>query len=110
LSSSNLSTIISSTGELAKPDDNQPILEEQKRLPLVKTAISRWFAVPIAYLFPKAHREEWLGDLYELHQEMIDEEYPHWFINVVDAFRVFVLIGSALKINLTDLISKSGQK
>jgi hypothetical protein len=73
LSSSNLSRIISSTGELEKSDDNQPILEAQKRLPLVKTAISRWLAVPIASLFPKAHSEEWLGDLYESHQEMIDE-------------------------------------
>jgi hypothetical protein len=110
LSSSNLSTIISSTGELEKPDDNQPILEEQKHRPLVKTAISRWVATPIAYLFPKAHREEWLGDLYESHQEMIEEEYPHWLINIVDILRVFVLIGSALKINLIDLISKSGRK
>jgi hypothetical protein len=76
----------------------------------VKTAIIRWFAVPIASLFPKAHREEWLGDLYDLHQGMIDEEYPHWFINARDIFSVFILIGSALKINLIDLISKSGRK
>ena len=76
----------------------------------MKTLISRWVAVPIAYLFPKAHREEWLGDLHESHQEMIDEEYPRWLINVVDILRVFVLIGSALKINLTDLITKLGRK
>jgi hypothetical protein len=60
-------------------------------------------------LFSKDRREEWLGDLYESHQEMINEEYPHWLINVVDVLRVLVLIGSALKISFADLI-KLGRK
>jgi hypothetical protein len=109
LSSSKLSIKISSTGDLEKLEQAKPILEQQKYHSPVKTFTSRWLASPVAYLFPKAYREEWLGDLYELHQKMIDEGYPRWSINVEDVLLVLVLIGSALKINFADLI-KLGRK
>jgi hypothetical protein len=109
LSSFKLSTKISSIGDLEKLEHAKPTLEEQEYHPPVKTFISRWFAVPIAYLFTKDYREEWLGDLYELNKKMIDEGYPRWSINVEDVLLVLVLIGSALKINFADLI-KLGRK
>jgi hypothetical protein len=108
-SSSKLSIKISSIGDLEKLEQAKPTLEEQEYHPPVKTWISRWLAFPIVSLFSKDRREEWLGDLYESHQEMINEEYPHWSINVEDVLLVLVLIGSALKINFADLI-KLGRK
>jgi hypothetical protein len=68
----------------------------------LETPISRWVVFPLVCLLPRDRREEWLGDLYELHQEMLRKKYPRWFVNVVDLCRVLALILSELKIKISD--------
>lgn len=65
---------------------------------------TRWVASPVAYVFPSERREEWLGDLYEINQRMLSENYPTWIINVVNLCRTAVLIISAMQINIQEFI------
>jgi hypothetical protein len=81
-----------------------------KRSDPVETWVSRWIASPVSYLFPEARREEWLGDLYELHREMFRKEYPRWLINLMDLGRTVILIVSAFRIKLSDFFSMSARK
>lgn len=125
LSSFEHSTTTFLTGETEKMENVRQVVSEQecnayllkelsdinkkvKRYdsnPVSETVISKWLAFPLASLLPKDRREEWLGDLYESQQEMINKKYPNWFINIVDILRVIVLIASGLKIKLSDFIS-----
>ncbi len=81
-----------------------PLAKSSHRSYQVDTPISRWIASPVVYLFPKSRREEWLGDLYELHIEMQQKDYPPWIINTIDILRTVILIFSAIKITVADLI------
>jgi hypothetical protein len=69
-----------------------------------ETWVSRWMASPIAYIFPKERREEWLGDLYEVHREMLEKNYPRWLVNCIDVAKIAVLLTSALQIKVMDWI------
>ena len=71
----------------------------------VDTWASRWVAAPIAYLLPEEHREEWLGDLYEVNWQMLNKGYPKLMVNVVNIGRTTILIVSSLQIKLTDLFT-----
>lgn len=70
-----------------------------------ETWVSRWIAAPLAYLFPKERREEWLGDLHEVNFEMLRKGYPRWMVNVVNIGRTVILLMSSLSIKISDLIS-----
>jgi hypothetical protein len=76
----------------------------------VETWASRWVCSPVAYLFPVERREEWLGDLYELNREMLHKGYPLWLVNTINVGRTLILILSAIKIKLSDLISLKVEK
>lgn len=69
-----------------------------------ETWASRWVAAPIGYLLPEARREEWLGDLYEVNQEMIKKGFPLLIVNLINIVRTFILTISALNIQLKDLL------
>ena len=72
-----------------------------------KTWFLRWLATPVAYLFPKADREEWLGDLYEMHYELIEQEhYPYWIVNAITAAKTLILVWSAVEVRVLDLVSR----
>lgn len=66
---------------------------------------TRWIAAPIAHLFPAERREEWLGDLYAENLQLMDENYPRWMINTINIGKTIVLVSSALRIRVSDLIS-----
>ena len=70
----------------------------------VETWASRWVAAPIAYLLPEEHREEWLGDLYEVNWQMLNKGYPKLLVNFVNIGRTTILIVSSLQIKLIDLL------
>ncbi|MDF2387642.1 hypothetical protein JMG10_39725 [Nostoc ellipsosporum NOK] len=80
-------------------------LRKYKKSEPAETWFSRWIASPIAYLFPEERREEWLGDLYEVNQEMLHKGYPRWQVNLNNFLKTLTLIISALKIKLSDLFS-----
>ena len=67
----------------------------------------RWIAYPIACLFPRTKREEWLGDLHEVIFLMKERKYPRFFINLICISLTFVLLLSAIQINLKDLLEYS---
>ncbi len=72
--------------------------------PEYQTWADRWLAYPVICLFPADRREEWLGDLYEVRNDLIDKQYPRWLVNFHIAGRTLILVYSALKISLIDLI------
>ncbi len=76
----------------------------------VEVWATRHIAIPIAYLFPKERREEWLGDLYEGNQELINQGYSQLVINLINTGTTIVLIFSALSIKVSDLISSALQR
>lgn len=78
---------------------------KHKRCVPTETWASRWVAAPLAYLFPKKRREEWLGDLYEANLEMLHDGYPRWMVNLNNFLRTVILLASSLNIKLSDLIS-----
>ncbi len=64
----------------------------------------KWIARPVAVLFPKQKREEWLGDLHEIIDRWQRKyQYPIWFINLMIIVKTFVLILSAIEIRIVDL-------
>lgn len=85
-------------------------LRKYKSFDPAETWISRWLSSPIAYLFPEERREEWLGDLYELHREMLHKKYPWWLINCIDLGRTIILVISALQIKISDFFSPTSQR
>ena len=80
-------------------------LRKYKKFESGETWASRWIASQIAYLFPPERREEWLGDLYEVNREMLHKGYPRWQVNLNNLGKTVILIISALKIKLSDLLS-----
>ena len=80
--------------------EERKYLESEK----VETWASRWVAAPIAYLLPEEHREEWLGDLYEVNWQMLNKGYPKLLVNFVNVGRTTILIVSSLQIKLIDLL------
>ena len=85
-------------------------LRKYKKSHPAETWASRWVASPIACLFPKQTREEWLGDLYELNREMLHKDYPRLMVNIINVGRTAVLVLSALDIKLKDLLSTFSSK
>lgn len=81
--------------------------EERKYVESEKheTWASRWVAAPIAYLLPEEHREEWLGDLYEVNWQMLNKGYPILMVNLVNIGRTTILIVSSLQIKVADLFT-----
>ncbi|MBD2384386.1 hypothetical protein [Cylindrospermum sp. FACHB-282] len=79
-------------------------LRKYKKSEPGETWVSRWIGSPIAYLFPPERREEWLGDLYEVNREMLHKSYPRWQVNLNNLGKTIILIISALKIKLSDLL------
>ena len=78
---------------------------EEPSLPVYETWANRWIAYPIICLFPAERREEWIGDLYEIRNNLLDQDYPRWLVNGVIVARTGLLIASALKVWLIDLIA-----
>lgn len=66
---------------------------------------SKWISYPVILLLSKEMREEWLGDLYEKNQGMLEKGYPLWHINLMNLLWSIFLIMSALKIKISDVIS-----
>lgn len=89
---------------------NKKLLLKHRRFNPTETWSSRWVASPIAYLFPKERREEWLGDLYEVNQELLHKGYPRWLVNLINVARTVILLVSGLQIKLSDLISLGFRK
>ena len=75
-----------------------------------ETWSSRWIAAPTAYLISKEKREEWIGDLNEINEEMVRKEYPRWLINIINVGQTSILVFSALKIKAGDILSVFKQK
>jgi hypothetical protein len=93
-------------GTELEPSESNKALPEGDPPDPAETWSSRWVASPVAYLFPKERREEWLGDLREVSYIMLHQEsYPRWMVNIVVAGRTVVLLASALKIQLSDLLA-----
>lgn len=96
--------------ELAKELERRSGLENRlrkyRKSDPSETWSSRWIAAPVAYLFPKERREEWLGDLMDLHRELQNKDYPAWLITLIDIGTTIRLILSAIEIKLTDLVSQ----
>lgn len=92
------SVLIFSTGNLLSETD----ITTTPSPDTVETWVSRWIYCPIAYLCPKERREEWLGDLYEVNSQMIQQGYPRWLINIVDGGKALVIALSAIQIKITD--------
>jgi hypothetical protein len=67
---------------------------------------TRWIAKPVAYLFPKANREEWIGDLMEQENELIKDGYPRWLVNLISLGKTMILVWSAIEMRVLDLISR----
>ena len=82
-------------------------LRKYKRSDPAETWCSRWVASPIAYLFPKKTREEWLGDLYEVNREMLHKGFPRWQVNLNNVVKTAILVVSSLQIKLSDFISST---
>jgi hypothetical protein len=80
-------------------------LRKYKQSDPAETWASRWVASLIAYLLSEQKREEWLGDLYEVNREMLHKGYSPWIVNLIDVGKSIVLIVSAFKIKLLDIIS-----
>jgi hypothetical protein len=95
---------------LERISDLEKDRRKYKKSDTAETWVSRWIASPIAYLFPRERREEWLGDLYELHREMLHKDYPRWWINLVDLVRTIILIVSAFQIKFSDFFSVGAKK
>ncbi|MEM9008002.1 MAG: hypothetical protein AAGE59_31385 [Cyanobacteria bacterium P01_F01_bin.86] len=71
-----------------------------------ETWVVKWFALPVAYLFPKSDREEWIGDLREMQYELIVENrYPKWVVSAITIMRTFLLVGAAIEIKVLMLVS-----
>lgn len=66
---------------------------------------SKWISYPVILLLSKEMREEWLGDLYEKNQGMLEKGYPLWHINLMNLLWSIFLVMSALKIKISDVIS-----
>jgi hypothetical protein len=90
---------------LEQVSELEKIVSNYKKPNPTETWISRWFAFPIACLFPKERREEWLGDLYEVNLELLHKGYPRWSVNLVNIGLIVILLMSGLSIKLSDLIS-----
>jgi hypothetical protein len=84
---------------------------KQQKQDWIETWVIRWIASPIAYLVPAQRREEWLGDLYEVTWEMrYKKHYPLWFVNMVNLGQSIILIISASKIQILDILKSSIKK
>ena len=71
-----------------------------------ETWVVNWIALPVAYLFPRSEREEWLGDLRETHHELIiDNHYPRWVVSAITVVKTLLLIGTALEVRVLMLVS-----
>jgi hypothetical protein len=90
------------TEELSRPTTH---LQEYHSHKPDETWATRWIATPIAHLFPAERREEWLGDLYESNNILLQQNYPRWLVNIINVVRTGILIVSAIKIKLSDLLS-----
>lgn len=95
---------------LEKASELEKRLRKYKPPDPAETWASKWVASPIAYLFPKERREEWLGDLYEVNREMLHKGYPRWFVSITAIVRTIILIISACKIKLLDFFSIGDRK
>jgi hypothetical protein len=71
-----------------------------------ETWADRWVAYPVSCLFSEDQREEWIGDLYEVRDGLIDRCYPLWLVNLIITGRTLILVVSALKITIMDLLAK----
>jgi hypothetical protein len=71
-----------------------------------ETWADRWVAYPVSCLFSEDQREEWIGDLYEVRDGLIDRRYPLWLVNLIITGRTLILVVSALKITIMDLLAK----
>ncbi|MGK7958065.1 MAG: hypothetical protein AB4063_22840 [Crocosphaera sp.] len=64
---------------------------------------TKWLVIPVILILPKERMEEWLGDLYQSLSLSFDK-YPQWFINGMIILKTGILIISALKIKIRDLL------
>jgi hypothetical protein len=71
-----------------------------------ETWADRWVAYPVSCLFSKDQREEWIGDLYERRNNLINRRYPRWLVNLIITSCTLILVVSALKITVMDLLAK----
>lgn len=95
---------------LEKASELEKRLRKYKQSDSAETWASKWLASPIAYLLPKKRREEWLGDLYEINQEMLHKGYPRLFVSITAIVRTIILIISSCKIKLLDFFSIGDRK
>ena len=65
----------------------------------------KWISYPVILLLSKEMREEWLGDLYEKNEGMLEKGYPGWHINFMNLLWSIFLVMSALEIKISDVIS-----
>lgn len=75
-----------------------------------ETWASRWIVSLVAYLMDARQREEWLGDLLEVHREMILKGRPRWLINIIDVGQVGVHLFSLGLILAKDFLSPGSRK
>lgn len=61
------------------------------------------------YLIPSKRREEVLGDLIETKSDMIEEGHPIWKIRLVLFFHIVIILGTMLKLKITDYGSTNKQ-
>jgi hypothetical protein len=73
------------------------------------TWANRWIATPVAYLCPKERREEWLGDLYEIHQDLSRQKNSRWLVNIIVLGKISLFVISALKIKVSDFFLLLGR-
>jgi hypothetical protein len=78
----------------------------KKSTKVYETWADRWVAYPVSCLFSEDQREEWMGDLYEVRDGLIDRRYPLWLVNLIITSRTLILVISALKITVMDLLAK----
>jgi len=59
------------------------------------------------YFIPTKHREEIIGDLFELRQEMEEKNLNKWFIKSVLLFQLFMIFIGSIKMKFSDLYTPS---
>ena len=65
-------------------------------------------ARPVGYLLPRDDREEWLGDLEEIHHLMlVEDKYPIWFINLIVGTKTLLLVWSAIEVHIVNLFNRN---
>ncbi|MEM9218420.1 MAG: hypothetical protein AAGD25_29275 [Cyanobacteria bacterium P01_F01_bin.150] len=64
----------------------------------------RNIAQMVAYTLPSKYAEEWLGDLLEVNNNLIQAGVPRWKINAIALLRIAQLIWVACQITWSDFI------